>query len=76
MSSIAIFARRVRKVDDVFGSFFRERMEEEQRATEELYEKRLEILSKSIKKAKKRPRIECFEEDGDDDLFQEEMNEV
>ena len=41
-------------------------MVEEQRATEELYEKRIDILSQSVKKAKKRPRIERIEDDDDE----------
>ncbi|XP_028412659.1 kinesin-like protein KIF20A [Dendronephthya gigantea] len=49
---------------------YEERMEEEQTATVELYEKRLEILSQSIKKGRKRASIECFE---DEDFYQEEL---
>jgi hypothetical protein len=41
-------------------------MVEEQRATEELYEKRMDILSQSVKKARKRPRIEHIEDDDDE----------
>ena len=41
-------------------------MAEEQRATEELYEKRIDILTKSVKKARKRPRIERVEDDDDE----------
>ncbi|XP_028407464.1 kinesin-like protein KIF20A [Dendronephthya gigantea] len=45
---------------------YNERMEEEQRATEELYEKRLDILSKSVKKARKRPRFDLVEDEDDE----------
>ena len=47
-------------------AFFSERMMEEQRATEELYEKRMDILSQSVKKARKRPRVERIEDDDDE----------
>ncbi|CAB4013651.1 kinesin KIF20B isoform X1, partial [Paramuricea clavata] len=45
---------------------YNERMVEEQRATEELYEKRMDILSQSVKKARKRPRVEHIEDDDDE----------
>ena len=41
-------------------------MMEGQRATEELYEKRMDILSQSVKKARKRPRVERVEDDDDE----------
>lgn len=42
---------------------------EEQRATEELYEKRIDILTKSVKKARKRPRVEeRVEDDNEEDV--------
>lgn len=50
---------------------FSERLEEEQRATEELYEKRVDILCRSVKKTRKRARIERSEggdDDRDDDI--------
>lgn len=53
--------------DTIFlASFCSERLEEEQRATEELYEKRLDILSKSVKKARKRPRLDVIEDEDDE----------
>ena len=45
---------------------YNERMIEGQRATEELYEKRMDILSQSVKKARKRPRVERVEDDDDE----------
>ena len=43
-----------------------ERLKEDQRINEDLYEKRMDLLTKSVKKSRKRPRIECIEDEDDE----------